>query len=97
MLRIDDVEAAGAARLRVGGASFCGGTGGSSTAGGVGAPKGPSGSSTASRRVGCAVNGRLRDPRTAGERTAAAVTLGTELAVDFEDAASVIQLRLLSR
>jgi hypothetical protein len=52
--------------------SFCGGAGGvPCPAAGVAAPKGPNGSSTASRRVGWAPNCRLRGPRAAGERGAA--------------------------
>jgi hypothetical protein len=73
--RSDEAEPSGARReVRDAADSFWGGAGGavSSAVGGVEAPRGPRGSSTASSLVDWVPYCRLRGPRPAGERGAAA-------------------------
>ena len=75
----EEADAAPAGRVPRAAASFWGGAGGatgSRPGDGVGAPRGPSGSSTASSLVDCTPWGRRRGPRPAGERGAEAVEGG---------------------
>jgi hypothetical protein len=87
MPRSEEVEASGAVRVvRDAAASFWGGAGGATSGpvDGEGAPRGPSGSSTASSLVDCRPYCRRRGPRPAGERGAAAA-VGAASVAGLED------------